>query len=388
MEEATAKGKSTPAVTTGKSHKGVAEAGQGSQSAPPPGMGTGTAGLKLDQYGTNLLGASTHFSFPSLLTCGQEVPQMELAGAENGRVGLEGSSISTVTDPLSSWSVDSPDPLGPPAKVARREAGAGISTVAEVVLLGEAVGEEAGAVGQAMVQDLLQEARTATPVVRGPRSAAIPYARKTASKPASAVRKSARHGKGRTAASTTVMEKAQQLAADKNLETAGINNKKADKGTDFAILDILPDSHLSSVVKDSCIVFSPSLGCPGEALSIIRAKEQVQAALAATARRLQLESEARKAAETTSMAPAQERQGALEEQGSDSRVGQPLRDEEAASTASEGEEDDQVNGTHLATAAGPDLDGAKGRTTQAPKRRRKKSSLTVRKNSSKRRGAS
>jgi hypothetical protein len=270
--------------------------------------------------------------------------------------------------------------------VARREAGAGISTVAEVVVLGEAVGEEAGAVGQAMVQDLLQEARTATPVVRGPRSAAIPYARKTASKPASAVRKSARHGKG-TAASTTVMEKAQQLAADKNLETAGTNNKKADKGTDFAILDILPDSHLSSVVKDSCIVFSPSLGCPGEALSIIRAKEQVQAALAATARRLQLESEARKAAETTSMAPAQERQGALEEQGSDSRVGQPLRDEEAASTASEGEEDDQVNGTHLATAAVPDLDGAKGRTTQAPKRRRKKSSLTVRKNSSKRRGA-
>jgi hypothetical protein len=68
-------------------------------------------------------------------------------------------------------------------------------------------------------------------------------------------------------------------------------------------------------------------------------------------------------------------------------VGQPLRDEEAASTASDGEEDDQVRGTHLATAAVPDLDGAKGRTNQAPKRRRKKSSLTVRKNSSKRRGA-
>jgi hypothetical protein len=188
--------------------------------------------------------------------------------------------------------------------VARREAGAGISTVAEVVVLGEAVGEEAGAVGQVMVQDLLQEARTATPVVRGPRSAAIPYARKTASKPASAVRKSARHGKG-TAAST-MMEKAQQLAADKNLETA-CTNKKVDKGTDFAILDILPDSHLSSVVKDSCIVFSPSMGCPGEALSIIRTKEQVQAALAATARRLRLETEASKAAETVSTDSAQER---------------------------------------------------------------------------------
>jgi hypothetical protein len=68
------------------------------------------------------------------------------------------------------------------------------------------------------------------------------------------------------------------------------------KVRDFSVLDLLPDSHLTSVVKDSCIVFSPSEGCPGEALSIIRAKEQVHATLAATARRLRLEGEARKTA--------------------------------------------------------------------------------------------
>jgi hypothetical protein len=44
------------------------------------------------------------------------------------------------------------------------------------------------------------------------------------------------------------------------------------------------------------MVFSPRVGNSGEALSIIRAKERVQAALAETARRLELEAEAAKAA--------------------------------------------------------------------------------------------
>jgi hypothetical protein len=347
------KGKATAATATGKSHKGVAEAGQGSQSAPPPGMGTGTgtAGLKLDQYGTNLLGASTHFSFPSLLTCGQEVPQMELAGAENGRVGLEGSSISTVTDPLSSWSVDSPEPMGPPAKVARREV-ADDAVAEEVLVMG--VTEEEGGVeeGQEVVKDLLRETRAATPVVRGPRSAAIPYARRTASKTATTVRKSARHGKG--AATSTVMEKAQQLAADKNLDTV-IINKVADKGMDFAVLDILPDSHLSSVVKDSCIIFSPSKGSPGEALSLVRAKERVQAALAATARRLRLETEARKLAEANLPDNELERQGALDTQEPGPSMGPPLGEREVGD-----ESPDRVQGTHSPSLAAQDLGGAKG----------------------------
>jgi hypothetical protein len=64
------------------------------------------------------------------------------------------------------------------------------------------------------------------------------------------------------------MEKAYRLTAEKNL----------DKGNDFSILDAHSDSHLSLVVKDSCLVFSPSAGTPSEALSLVRAKEKVQAA--------------------------------------------------------------------------------------------------------------
>jgi hypothetical protein len=182
-----------------------------------------------------------------------------------------------------------------------------------------------------------------------------------------------------------MMEKAQQLAADKNLETV-VTNKGVDKGTDFAVLDILPDSHLSSIVKDSCIVFSPSKGSPGEALSIVRAKERVQAALAATTRRLRLETEARKMAETSLSANAQERQGALDVQDPDPGMGLPLGEREAGTDASEGEVGDRVRGMHSTTVVEQDLGGAKGCTTQAPKRRKKKSSLTVRKGMSKRRG--
>ncbi|KAK1696200.1 hypothetical protein QYE76_012897 [Lolium multiflorum] len=97
MEEATAKGKSTPAATTGKSHKGVAEAGQGSQSAPPPGMGTGTGttGLKLDPHGTNLLGARpTLLPFPAYLWAGGAAAGAgwggEWPGGPGGVVDLHG----------------------------------------------------------------------------------------------------------------------------------------------------------------------------------------------------------------------------------------------------------------------------------------------------------
>jgi hypothetical protein len=140
------------------------------------------------------------------------------------------------------------------------------------------------------------------------------------------------------------------------------------------------------VVKDSCIVFSPTLGNPGEALTIVRAKERVQAALAATARRLRLETEARKMAESSLAVEEQERQGALEGQDPDPGTGLPLGERGAGYDASEGEEGDRVRGTHSTARVEPGLGEAKGCTTQAPKRRRKKSSLTVRKGSSKRRG--
>jgi hypothetical protein len=345
------------------------------------GKGMVADGLELDQYGSNLLGANTRFSFPSLLPCGPETQQGVLVEAEIGRVGLEGSSISTVTDPLSSWSADSPEPLGPPTKVARREAASG-GTREQLEVVDVAVAEGGAGAEQVAVQDLLREAREVTPVARGPRSAAIPYARRTVSKPTTAVRKSSRHGKG--VGASTMMEKAQLLAAGKNLES--VTTKDVDKGTDFAILDILPDSHLSSVVKDSCIVFSPSLGSPGEALTIVRAKERVQAALAATARRLRLESEARKMADSSLVAEDLERQGALEDPMPDPGAGTSLGERVAEEDSSADEDGDRVRGRHSTARVEPELGAAKGRPTQAPKRRRKKSALTVRKGSSKRRG--
>jgi hypothetical protein len=73
--------------------------------------------------------------------------------------------------------------------------------------------------------------------------------------------------------------RAQQLSTKKNLEGRMTLIGK-EKGNDFDVLDILPDSHLSSVVTDSCLVFNPSAGEPGEALPIIRAKEKVRAIIA------------------------------------------------------------------------------------------------------------
>jgi hypothetical protein len=79
--------------------------------------------------------------------------------------------------------------------------------------------------------------------------------------------------RNRGAAAIPTMEKAQQRAAERNLE----------KGNPFTVLDSLSDSHLSRVASDSCVVFTPSAGSPIEALSMIRAKERAQAALAEVA---------------------------------------------------------------------------------------------------------
>jgi hypothetical protein len=61
---------------------------------------------------------------------------------------------------------------------------------------------------------------------------------------------------------------------------------------------------MASVIVDSGVSFNHRAGSPSEALSLLRAKEQVQAALAASAKRLQLEAEARKAAGEVAVAPA------------------------------------------------------------------------------------
>jgi hypothetical protein len=70
----------------------------------------------------------------------------------------------------------------------------------------------------------------------------------------------------------------------------------------FSVLDLLPDSRLSSVISDSCIVFVPSAGSPGEALSLLRAKEKVQAALAEVALRKEQEVVVHAAREATAAA--------------------------------------------------------------------------------------
>jgi hypothetical protein len=86
--------------------------------------------------------------------------------------------------------------------------------------------------------------------------------------------------------------KAQRLAAERNLE-----DKCKEKGTFSEPISLLPDSHLASVILDSGMVFRPKDGETAAALSVVRAKELVQASLAATALRLAREAAAKAAAQ-------------------------------------------------------------------------------------------
>jgi hypothetical protein len=92
------------------------------------------------------------------------------------------------------------------------------------------------------------------------------------------------------AAAASSMDKAKKMAAERNLDTAAGKE-------DFSVLDLYSDVRLSSMIMDSCVVFVPSAGSPSEALSVLRAKEQVQAALAEVATRLEKEKESRAARE-------------------------------------------------------------------------------------------
>jgi hypothetical protein len=103
------------------------------------------------------------------------------------------------------------------------------------------------------------------------------------------VRKSGRN-KG-TLANLLVMEKAQRLVVGKNLEI----------GNDFHILDSQSDDHLASVLLDSCVTFVPSVGTLCEALSLLRAKEKVQVALARVAAEKELADRAAREAAVASL---------------------------------------------------------------------------------------
>jgi hypothetical protein len=97
-------------------------------------------------------------------------------------------------------------------------------------------------------------------------------------------------------AAESVREKAKRVTAEKNLDT----------GTSPRLtLSSRADSCLSKVLADSCIVFNPARGSPGEILDMIRAKELAQASLAEAAdclARVAAEKAAREAAEAAESA--------------------------------------------------------------------------------------
>jgi hypothetical protein len=141
--------------------------------------------------------------------------------------------------------------------------------------------------------DLRQEATAAVSQVHGKRTKVVTTETILAikDKPTGARARKSSRLKG-AAASSTSMDKAKRLAAERNLDT--IAGKE-----DFLVLDLYSDARLSSVITDSCVVFVSSAGSPSEALSVLRAKEQVQAALAEVANRMEKEREARAAREAS-----------------------------------------------------------------------------------------
>jgi hypothetical protein len=183
---------------------------------------------------------------------------------------LSGETASQVLDPASDWVLPSPSEDGrlgaqavPPT-----------SAVAKTTVVAKQSVDVVDVVPVGVVPPTARRRRTKTIMVDegGSKSAA-----KT-------VRKSSRH-KG-LAANKPVMDKEQMRAAEKNLETGN-----------FTALDSLSDDHLSLVAAVNCVVFIPAAGTPVEAISLIRAKERVQASLAEVAFRKEQEKAARAARE-------------------------------------------------------------------------------------------
>ena len=141
--------------------------------------------------------------------------------------------------------------------------------------------------------------RLDAPVARGLRSKATPV---------EAIRRSARSA-GDDAA--PILDRAVRLAADKNNPSAtpASTSKNPTKGPTpdpiFAILQDLPDAHLLAVASDCCVAFTSSQGSPSEALSLIRAKELAQAALANTRARLDMEAKESTATQCPEGGPSQ-----------------------------------------------------------------------------------
>jgi hypothetical protein len=294
-----------------------------SNSNPPPvlskqGLPVTTAlamaERRFDQYGSNMAAAAEILPSLSLLEPSKSKLAVHLVPASgvDGIRPLATDSLdslgsadmdSQITDPAPSWVDDSQQAEGPPTKMAKLTSANTLGGSAEVEVVDASDEEEMPLPNDDGVRkNLLKELSEAAPLAQARRSKAV-YSKRAASA-TPAVRKSAR-SQGATAG-TSALLRAQRLTAEKNLEGKAGPNTYPEKGNDFAILDLLSDAHLSSVVRDSCLVLSPTTADPGEALSIIRAKEKVQAALAETARRLELEAKAAAAAKAALVAVAGE----------------------------------------------------------------------------------
>jgi hypothetical protein len=111
-----------------------------------------------------------------------------------------------------------------------------------------------------------------------PAAGGVPRRRRTRTVAVGPARKSARL-RG-PAAAATVMERAQERTASKNLEGNPKPPSSLPSLEQFSVLPALSDSHLEVVAHDSGLAFSVESGTPAETLSLIRAKEEAQAALA------------------------------------------------------------------------------------------------------------
>nr|XP_051211505.1 uncharacterized protein LOC127328996 [Lolium perenne] len=297
----------------------VSSKAAGSNSAPPASR-TRDELLEedvqpIDQYGSNL---GLGFRAASREDVESSPLEESMQGAteplgvvvmDHAEPSLSAETDSQVTDPLASWVAESPSIDEPPLKITRLGAALDIqegAAASEEATEGSVVKlvTDAGAVEmvrsgrlEAGGHDLRAEALANLPLAQGRRSLAVTISTRKKKKLVvpTPVRKSGRNQGA--AAGTPIMELAQRLAAEKNLET----NKAKPKGNTSSALDILSDSHITSVVRDSCLLFHPRVGAPSEAISLIRAKEKVQEALAATRRRLELEEEARAAAREAAM---------------------------------------------------------------------------------------
>jgi hypothetical protein len=85
------------------------------------------------------------------------------------------------------------------------------------------------------------------------------------------------------ASATSVLQRAQERAASKNLEGNLPVVTPLPPIASFLVLTSLTDSHLEEVTHDSGVAFTLEKGSVSDTLSLIRAKEEAQAALALAA---------------------------------------------------------------------------------------------------------